>query len=84
MALAARRVVELCRKGFGGKLSLPTNERHDDRRNSRMNIRRAVQSDVSRIMQIRHLVRENRLSAGTASDLLRGKGSKSIRRTSRK
>ena len=27
-----------------------------------MNIRRAVQSDVSRIMEIRHLVRENRLS----------------------
>ena len=62
MALAARHVVELCRKGFGGKVSLPTNERHDDRRNSKMNIRRAVQSDVARIMEIRHLVRENRLS----------------------
>jgi hypothetical protein len=60
--IGGKRVVELCRKGFGGKLSLPTNERHADGRNSRMNIRRAVQSDVSRIMQIRHLVRENRLS----------------------
>src|SRR5262245_45801780 len=37
-------------------------ERHHDKRNSNMNIRRAVQNDVSRIMEIRHLVRENRLS----------------------
>jgi GNAT superfamily N-acetyltransferase len=55
-------VFECAEKRVGATVLLPTNQRQQDNRNSSMGIRRAIHSDVLRIMEIRHLVRENRLS----------------------
>ena len=60
--IAWGRVFEYPGSGLAQSYCYQQTKRHHVKRNSSMNIRRAVQSDVSRMMEIRHLVRENRLS----------------------
>ena len=63
MATLEKLVFECAEKRFDATLFVTnkTSDHHENRKRS-MGIRQALQSDISRIMEIRHLVRENRLS----------------------